>query len=175
MINNSMNFFFFQAEDGIRDLTVTGVQTCALPILGAVGGVADNVMKRPVRCKRADVELANGVTQAVAPIAGPVRITSVGRFRHPDADKACGNGSTRKLESGRTASAIGYKAARKGDPRASGWFAHGVEARPILNEVAPRVRVCPIDANSIDVLKGRQVDNDPLRMQTVVLTSEGSA
>src|SRR5256886_12194031 len=25
-------FFFFQAEDGIRDLTVAGVQTCALPI-----------------------------------------------------------------------------------------------------------------------------------------------
>src|SRR5699024_1369891 len=30
MINN---FFFFQAEDGIRDRNVTGVQTCALPIL----------------------------------------------------------------------------------------------------------------------------------------------
>src|SRR5689334_24606985 len=28
-------FFFFQAEDGIRDGTVTGVQTCALPISGA--------------------------------------------------------------------------------------------------------------------------------------------
>src|SRR2546430_16940730 len=28
------SFFFFQAEDGIRDLTVTGVQTCALPISG---------------------------------------------------------------------------------------------------------------------------------------------
>src|SRR5436309_15446002 len=27
-----MNFFFFQAEDGIRDFHVTGVQTCALPI-----------------------------------------------------------------------------------------------------------------------------------------------
>src|SRR5256886_7109211 len=27
-----LQFFFFQAEDGIRDLTVTGVQTCALPI-----------------------------------------------------------------------------------------------------------------------------------------------
>src|SRR5206468_10035113 len=26
------SFFFFQAEDGIRDLIVTGVQTCALPI-----------------------------------------------------------------------------------------------------------------------------------------------
>src|SRR2546430_7489416 len=29
-------FFFFQAEDGIRDLTVTGVQTCALPICGGL-------------------------------------------------------------------------------------------------------------------------------------------
>src|SRR5687767_15277235 len=50
-------FFFFQAEDGIRDKLVTGVQTCALPIsvadlgleepddaglaLGALGAVAD--------------------------------------------------------------------------------------------------------------------------------------
>src|SRR2546426_1977955 len=29
----SVCFFFFQAEDGIRDYKVTGVQTCALPIL----------------------------------------------------------------------------------------------------------------------------------------------
>src|SRR5256886_12164679 len=32
--------FFFQAEDGIRDLTVTGVQTCALPIYD-FGRIAD--------------------------------------------------------------------------------------------------------------------------------------
>src|SRR5256884_2810654 len=30
---SSLFFFFFQAEDGIRDVAVTGVQTCALPIL----------------------------------------------------------------------------------------------------------------------------------------------
>src|SRR6266511_5226107 len=30
----SFFFFFFQAEDGIRDFHVTGVQTCALPIFG---------------------------------------------------------------------------------------------------------------------------------------------
>ena len=30
---DSVFFFFFQAEDGIRDYKVTGVQTCALPIL----------------------------------------------------------------------------------------------------------------------------------------------
>src|SRR6266496_5752657 len=33
-------FFFFQAEDGIRDLYVTGVQTCALPISSGAPSVA---------------------------------------------------------------------------------------------------------------------------------------
>src|SRR2546430_4160181 len=34
-----LTFFFFQAEDGIRDLTVTGVQTCALPISWSLLGL----------------------------------------------------------------------------------------------------------------------------------------
>src|SRR5699024_11734798 len=33
LILSLLCFFFFQAEDGIRDRNVTGVQTCALPIL----------------------------------------------------------------------------------------------------------------------------------------------
>src|SRR5207245_5046011 len=44
-------FFFFQAEDGIRDATVTGVQTCALPILcerhrlnNSSGGIASGTL-----------------------------------------------------------------------------------------------------------------------------------
>src|SRR5205809_4295188 len=32
--------FFFQAEDGIRDVAVTGVQTCALPILRSLNEIA---------------------------------------------------------------------------------------------------------------------------------------
>src|SRR2546421_6707624 len=32
VMSRFFSFFFFQAEDGIRDLIVTGVQTCALPI-----------------------------------------------------------------------------------------------------------------------------------------------
>ena len=32
-------FFFFQAEDGIRDWSVTGVQTCALPICGNIAAL----------------------------------------------------------------------------------------------------------------------------------------
>src|SRR6266496_979031 len=48
----SVFFFFFQAEDGIRDLYVTGVQTCALPILlsspTALNSVIDQAAKQGV-------------------------------------------------------------------------------------------------------------------------------
>src|SRR5271165_5392647 len=42
-------FFFFQAEDGIRDFHVTGVQTCALPISmpGQIAGIAMTREKVP--------------------------------------------------------------------------------------------------------------------------------
>src|SRR5699024_11634928 len=41
-----VSYFFFQAEDGIRDRNVTGVQTCALPISsGAVGSVVGQIAK----------------------------------------------------------------------------------------------------------------------------------
>src|SRR2546430_13097007 len=43
-------FFFFQAEDGIRDLTVTGVQTCALPI-SEPGGARVLHRARPQRLR----------------------------------------------------------------------------------------------------------------------------
>src|SRR2546427_1077442 len=49
-----MFFFFFQAEDGIRDLTVTGVQTCALPI-------SAGTMRPAVRVTAFDV-LGNAAT-----------------------------------------------------------------------------------------------------------------
>src|SRR5205085_9496901 len=50
---------FFQAEDGIRDLTVTGVQTCALPICGLRGlGVQ--------RGDRVAIRLGNGVDWVLA-------------------------------------------------------------------------------------------------------------
>src|SRR6185503_19377244 len=37
---------FFQAEDGIRDVAVTGVQTCALPILGQMHGIEREDLER---------------------------------------------------------------------------------------------------------------------------------
>src|SRR2546429_10000298 len=38
-------FFFFQAEDGIRDVAVTGVQTCALPIFRVCDDVENDVVR----------------------------------------------------------------------------------------------------------------------------------
>src|SRR2546427_7640705 len=59
-------FFFFQAEDGIRDLTVTGVQTCALPIYMGIdiAGFADDKRLKGVwdnyQCKHYDHALRPG-------------------------------------------------------------------------------------------------------------------
>src|SRR2546426_7877770 len=55
-------FFFFQAEDGIRDYKVTGVQTCALPILPR-NARGDG----PVRGARTDVRAWAKVVAAVSP------------------------------------------------------------------------------------------------------------
>src|SRR2546428_4432851 len=77
-------FFFFQAEDGIRDLIVTGVQTCALPISHLLllrrwellGGleveVADDAA-RPVgaRVPERDVDEVLNLVRRRAPAVGP--------------------------------------------------------------------------------------------------------
>src|SRR5437763_5206235 len=61
-------FFFFQAEDGIRDTSVTGVQTCALPIyLFLVGSEALEPYPKPPKRKR----LPSGLTQPSAPHREP--------------------------------------------------------------------------------------------------------
>src|SRR2546430_8529651 len=79
-------FSFFQAEDGIRDLTVTGVQTCALPISVAEDGSellglvseptiseqgADAVMARIVKLARASMAAARAKEIAGVGIGSP--------------------------------------------------------------------------------------------------------
>src|SRR5260370_26534995 len=70
-------FFFFQAEDGIRDSSVTGVQTCALPIWGRTAdrGGSHN---RPRRGHRPSARNARDAVGA--PRLGPP-------VRHPDGRK----------------------------------------------------------------------------------------
>src|SRR5205823_11600264 len=59
--SNGANCFFFQAEDGIRDKLVTGVQTCALPISLSVE------MPAPVSTVTADDCRTQPATLATSP------------------------------------------------------------------------------------------------------------
>src|SRR5256886_11299620 len=74
--------FFFQAEDGIRDLTVTGVQTCALPISARAGGStpADRGEARPAAraARRAQAEGAGRADQ-FRPVRRPIARGERGR------------------------------------------------------------------------------------------------
>src|SRR5256885_11976405 len=69
-------FFFFQAEDGIRDYKVTGVQTCALPISRSFGGL---VVSLVIPDDRGDVLEVRRLASALLPepadgVQGPRRL-----------------------------------------------------------------------------------------------------
>src|SRR5206468_4558428 len=103
-------FFFFQAEDGIRDLIVTGVQTCALPISerapslmprdlsrGMSDGARSVLEVRDVHTYYGESHVLHGVSLTVAP--GQV-VTILGRN---------GMGKTTLIRS-----VIGFTPARRG-------------------------------------------------------------
>src|SRR5690349_24494637 len=99
-------FFFFQAEDGIRDLYVTGVQTCALPILSAYGRDGsraswpgyDYLMQAeagylsltgepdgpPSRMGLSIVDLMTGLNAAFAMVSGVLSARATGKGRDID-------------------------------------------------------------------------------------------
>src|SRR4030066_1677258 len=56
-------FFFFQAEDGIRDSSVTGVQTCALPIL--IDGKAGFTVSDYTYIGKAQPKLTYGINNLI--------------------------------------------------------------------------------------------------------------
>src|SRR5206468_7777425 len=106
--------FFFQAEDGIRDLIVTGVQTCALPILLlGVFTLADTrgVMTSSTRVS-ASVNTPSSMSRCAAPRSGsrgrrvatrPCRPLSthaskIGRASCREEEKKCGPSDDRTHE-----------------------------------------------------------------------------
>src|SRR3712207_9502395 len=88
-----MSYFFFQAEDGIRDIGVTGVQTCALPISRpdlpqafAAGRLQPVPPRRHRgvhgrRARRAAMISRRGVILGAAAFPSIVRAASVARLR----------------------------------------------------------------------------------------------
>src|SRR5216684_7155919 len=80
-------FFFFQAEDGIRDVAVTGVQTCALPIYLVRAGepvVVDDA-KRESTLLDAGVDRANLVVITSNNIETALLVTKRARERNKKA------------------------------------------------------------------------------------------
>src|SRR5215213_7172508 len=75
-----MFFFFFQAEDGIRDWSVTGVQTCALPIsLEELRALAHGVYPSLL----SDRGLVDALRSLLRDSPLPVRLTAHGVTRNP--------------------------------------------------------------------------------------------
>src|SRR2546430_14134344 len=113
-----MSFFFFQAEDGIRDLTVTGVQTCALPISAdcvvIVTDHSDVDYALVERCARLVVDTRNVLATVRQRRGGPgkTRVSGTG---------AAGSG-------------------RGGGPPATGTEAVLARAAPTATDTAPHTR-----------------------------------
>src|SRR5256886_1998924 len=107
-----MFFFFFQAEDGIRDLTVTGVQTCALPILPVTesrhGGAAGGVRAVPGRRRRCGGERSGpAAARGRAGNGAPVRALRAGaggdRVSRPHPERHAPDGTHPALPAARRA------------------------------------------------------------------------
>src|SRR3989454_7872804 len=90
-------FFFFQAEDGIRDYKVTGVQTCALPIsLGSCDRTPTRWHRRGGRRERAESRRRDGpeprpqAGERIGALVGRLARSGLGR-RHGCAEATRGN------------------------------------------------------------------------------------
>src|SRR5690606_40122604 len=76
------HFFFFQAEDGIRDFHVTGVQTCALPIYSAAITLIPKSYAREISPPRRTTLAASRRRSSICWTSSSERTRSIG-FRSP--------------------------------------------------------------------------------------------
>src|SRR2546430_8843725 len=86
--------FFFQAEDGIRDLTVTGVQTCALPIYaGWLTHLEEPAVGNPPRLswrgRPISQDLANSALEFASMTSATMKLTAVRRSEERRVGKEC--------------------------------------------------------------------------------------
>src|SRR3712207_8323624 len=96
MATGKVFHFFLQAEDGIRDFGVTGVQTCALPICAGIAVDLAKLNERVVglaRAQSADIEgrlIRDGVrvVRAEGRLDGPQRVVATARDGHEEIGRA---------------------------------------------------------------------------------------
>src|SRR5690606_39829098 len=104
-------YFFFQAEDGIRDFHVTGVQTCALPI----SGHRERAMRTTATGERS-ASMARTTVQAAVEASRPKDAALSGLIRRatrsPGASRKIGRASCRERVS-KEAVAVALKTNKK--------------------------------------------------------------
>src|SRR5690606_40225123 len=91
-------FFFFQAEDGIRDFHVTGVQTCALPIYPLLGRLPAAI---------AGARMVRGVARWL-----PLAVRTPADVR-PGGRRAAADGLVRRSEERRVGKECRYRGGRE--------------------------------------------------------------
>src|SRR5688500_20174882 len=95
-------FFFFQAEDGIRDYKVTGVQTCALPIYLRGAGDRPAGKRRPQDVGEGDPASQDSFDRCDAVIDGGVGFDEIGRASCRErVEGSGGGGAVEERESAR--------------------------------------------------------------------------
>src|SRR3989440_8536593 len=87
-VSSGFGSFFFQAEDGIRDLIVTGVQTCALPIYSEeVSRAAARALPRSLTICAESALIRTFNWPTTADIRPCLRTSRRSRARHRAADR----------------------------------------------------------------------------------------
>src|SRR3712207_7800891 len=83
-------FFFFQAEDGIRDIGVTGVQTCALPICDSGGPLPLGLAAEDSVVRACLLAEAGDTTMAVATLGHALQLAEPERLRRRSEERRVG-------------------------------------------------------------------------------------
>src|SRR5580693_5500369 len=118
------------------------------------------------------IEFANGIADTITNIARAVSVARIRRRGHPDAHETHGDRGGDEPNSFGMTPASADATLRKRLPDAASRQSDGIISRPILDDIAGRIRLSPRDANAIDGLRLRHIEDDPLRMQGITFASE---
>src|SRR5271170_6242960 len=115
----------------------------------------------------AKVEFVDGVADAVAyvavRIAGAVGVASIGRLGHPNANETYGHRRCGEANRFGASFAGNDTSLQESLPDTMRRRFDGIVPRPILDGIARRERLAPSDANAVDGLRLRHIEDDPLR------------
>ncbi len=136
--------------------------------------------------EHAGVHLVDRIAHSMPHVVRSMRSRLVRGLRHHHTNPARRNRLFGKLQRRSATFAIAHDAIGKTVPPSGCLLAdteafpghvlclpiHGVNAGPILHLIHPRARLAPIDTQGIQLLRGEQIEDDPLRMQSIIFAGK---